>query len=65
MLTREETEALLGELIPLTYRESALLYADPQYVMPAEPVITAVRNLCDPPMTEDEFDALADRLEAG
>ncbi len=63
-ISRDDARALIGQIVPLAERESWLLSADPGWILPAEPVFEAVMALCDPPLSEAEFNALADEAEA-
>jgi hypothetical protein len=57
-------EQLLTALLPNVKRESLALTPYPAMNINAFIVFDAIRNLSDPPLTETEFNRLADQIES-
>ena len=63
-LSRDETIALIDKLQPLVRWENEPPSQYRIQVLSAEPVFDLVRELCVPPITEEEVNVSADKCEA-
>lgn len=63
-IERIDAIALIQQLLPECIKESPLLTPFPQHILFAADVFDAIREACDPPITQAEFNHIADRLEA-
>jgi hypothetical protein len=64
-ISRDDMKGIVAELIPATWRESAFLTPNPAYNISAPFVFDVLRGFCDPPMTEVEFNDMADEIARG
>lgn len=61
-LTRTEARNILERLLPLVESESMFETPVPTHTITAESVFDAIREACDPPMTPEQFNEIADSL---
>ena len=62
-ITHAHVRRLMEELLPECYSESRFLSPKPDYVIPASAVFDALRELCVPTMTTDEFNQIANDID--
>ena len=62
-MKRAEAEALIRILLPESFYESRLLTPDPACLINAFRVFDAIREASDPPITPEEFNAIADTVD--
>lgn len=63
-MTHDDARNLLTALLPHVERESAMLTPFPRLSLDAVRVFDAIRATCDPPMDVEQFNVLADEIEA-
>jgi hypothetical protein len=64
-MTREEFKKLITVLLPEVEPVSRFLSPVPAFNIDAATVFDALRAATDPPVTEEEFNALADEIREG
>lgn len=62
-MNRKDARALLARLLPLVEKESGFLTPFPVMTLSAFDVFDAIRELSDPPISEEEFNTIADEIE--
>lgn len=62
-ITHAHARHLIERLLPQVERESTFLTPDPAYFLSAPTVFDLIREFCDPVMTKDEFNAIADEVQ--
>lgn len=62
-MTREDARRLIERLLPEVWTETIFLSPQPQSNIAAITVFDAIRACCDPAMSEDEFNLIADEVQ--
>jgi hypothetical protein len=62
-ITRKSAKEMIKTFLPLVWRESMFLGTGSSPNLPATEVFDKIRKMSDPPISEQEFNSIADSLE--